>query len=56
MSRRLTPFLFEVVYMDGRVERAIFYAPSRSKAEQMAAEWGRRMGLEVEPVDREQAA
>ncbi len=53
MSRR-TPYLFEVTYRDGRVERCMFYATTRAEAQKSVEAWARRLGVEVEPVEGEE--
>jgi len=50
MNRR-TPYRFEVVVRDGRVEQIAFYGTSKEDAMRHAEAWGRRLGVEVEPVE-----
>lgn len=50
-----TPYLYEIVFTDGRVERAVFYARSRPAADLMAEAWAKRLGVDVAPLEEDAA-
>ena len=53
----MTPFLFEILFTDGRAERVVVYASSRREADRIAARWAERHGVDaVVPVYDEDAA